>query len=383
MSDPNETSEAEATPPELTPVVDVSDIETVVVDAKVCSSCDAVLVAGSAWCEACGADLGVSTDGGPEPEVAQESTIEWQPCTACGSGADEISDDGWCMVCGQKQPSPNDHVVDDHGWFAVVSDRGITHAHNEDAGAVAARDDGVALVVCDGVSSTDDSQHAARAAADLIAEALGQPATQPLPTLIAAATAAQGEVRALARSGQADPPSCTMVAAAAQVGDDEAVVTIGWLGDSRAYVIDADGTVDQLTFDHSWANEQQELGELDDEAIAADPRAHSITRWLGADSPDVVPELATHTFALPATLVLCSDGLWNYLDTNDAMAIKIRELRSEATQPVDLAEALVAFANEQGGRDNITVAIAELAIAPTTPPTTKTPATPATSPSEE
>ncbi|MBT5753416.1 MAG: serine/threonine protein phosphatase, partial [Acidimicrobiaceae bacterium] len=82
------------------------------------------------------------------------------PCVSCAAAAAEITDDGWCQICGTKQPAPEDHVVADHGWFAIVSDRGRVHRTNEDAGAVAARATGVALVVCDGVSSTDQSQHA-------------------------------------------------------------------------------------------------------------------------------------------------------------------------------------------------------------------------------
>ncbi len=65
-------------------------------------------------------------------------------------------------------------------------------------------------------------------------------------------------------------------------------VTVGSLGDSRAYWIGADGAR-RLTVDDSWAREQVDAGVLDERDAEADPRAHAITRWLGADAPDEPP----------------------------------------------------------------------------------------------
>lgn len=244
----------------------------------------------------------------------------------------------------------------------MVSDRGRVHRTNEDAGAVAARSTGVALVICDGVSSTDESQHAARAAVQVIADLIaGAPPDRLDAVFISAAQAAQTAIVDLDSMGTGEPPSCTMVAAAADVNGAIADLTIGWLGDSRAYWV-ANNTATQLTRDHSWAMEQTELGELDADAIEADSRAHSITRWLGADSHDVTPELRSVQVQLPGLLVLCSDGLWNYAPADADMHAIVSAADTEATleTPLAKAERLVAFANAQGGHDNITVAIATL-----------------------
>ena len=58
-------------------------------------------------------------------------------------------------------------------------------------------------------------------------------------------------------------------------------------------------------------------------------------------------------------LIVCTDGLWRYLDEPQALAATVARLRTDNPQPVQLAQALVDYANSSGGHDNITVAIAE------------------------
>lgn len=315
--------------------------------ARSCSSCGETSPADANWCEACGADLDQAP---PTPKT---------PCVSCNAASVEITDDGWCQQCGTKQPSPEDHVVADHGWFAIVSDRGRVHRTNEDAGAVAARANGVALVVCDGVSSTDESQHASQNAARSVIELVAEAAPDAVPQVLSeAAHAAQRGIVELTSSTSAEPPSCTMVATIADVTGSRAALTVGWLGDSRAYWL-ADGAATQLTRDHSWAIEQHDLGELEPDLIDSDSRAHSITRWLGADSHDATPQIESTEVDLPGTLLVCSDGLWNYAATEAELHELVVAGGPDET-PIDRAERLVAFANAQGGHDNITVAIAHL-----------------------
>jgi serine/threonine protein phosphatase PrpC len=156
------------------------------------------------------------------------------------------------------------------------------------------------------------------------------------------------------RRGTLAAPSCTFVSA---LWDGE-TITVGWVGDSRAYWIGASDRL-QLTIDHSWAQEQRDAG-VDGAALDEhDPRAHSITRWLGADAPELPPQTATFRPAEPGTLLICSDGLWNYLPTVSALAERVQRHPPGAT-PVDVARALVAYANAAGGHDNVTVAVADV-----------------------
>jgi serine/threonine protein phosphatase PrpC len=150
-------------------------------------------------------------------------------------------------------------------------------------------------------------------------------------------------------------PSCTYLAAV--ITSDR--VTISSLGDCRAYWLGDDGAR-QLTRDHSWAGEQIEAGALPAGDAYADSRAHMITRWLGQDA-DPAWQPDTITFSPPGAgrILLCSDGLWNYAVTADAIA----HVAGQRPEPLALARHLVDFANEAGGADNITVVVVNVPVA--------------------
>ena len=97
-----------------------------------------------------------------------------------------------------------------------------------------------------------------------------------------AATAANAEAVAAARQvGGENAPSCTFAAAVV----DRELVVAGWVGDSRVYWLGDDQTALQLSIDDSWVTDQVDHGMSRTQA-EADPMAHSITRWLGADATD-------------------------------------------------------------------------------------------------
>lgn len=338
---------------------------------QTCPNCSETAPFDARFCEACGSDLDPTAAAAPAaaPVAAapDPGPVATEPCVSCDADPSEI-DHGYCGACGTKQPSPRDHIEQDHGWYAAVTDRGISHHQNEDAMSVGSVDDSVILVVCDGVSSTDRPEEASQMAADLvrdhIAHALESGADLE-QALLDAFESAHDRISALDHATGTEPPSCTVVAAIAVPADDATIrTTYGWLGDSRAYWIQGD-TVAQLTADHSWAADQEQLGLLDAETIAADPRAHSITRWLGADLEDLDADIGTHQApASGGRLLLCTDGLWNYAETSAEMA---RQVAESPGPPIVSARALTTFANNAGGRDNITIAIADFS-AEKTPP---------------
>jgi PPM family protein phosphatase len=151
-----------------------------------------------------------------------------------------------------------------------------------------------------------------------------------------------------------DAPSCTLVSAVCRDGE----LVIGWVGDSRAYWI-AQKSSRLLTVDDSWAQEQVAAGLLSAEKAQSDPRAHSITRWLGADAPEDPPQLVTIRPTEPGRLVLCSDGLWNYAPSATDIAALLDALPSGATA-LAAAHSLTDNALAKGGRDNITVAVVDI-----------------------
>lgn len=351
-----------------------------------CPACAAPIAIGDTFCEACGAPLSgaVSPDAqladahvqdvpvagapvvdttAPIPRTVKSSAV----CAQCGG---RILDDGFCGTCGQKARSPRDHWSEQPApWVGGVCDRGIVHAANEDAMALAATADGslAILVVCDGVTSAPHSDRAALAAA---LAACSQLTAVPMASassvaasvsywtevLQSAANEANSAAVGVAHTmgDPPEPPSCTFVAAVVA----GSLITVAWCGDSRAYWLPDAGTPRQLTIDHSLGTELMASGKSRAEA-EADPAFHTITRWLGNDSVDHTPEIASQSIDGPGWLLVCSDGLWNYASALDEMAARVAELSTATgSDPLPLAAALVEWANAAGGHDNVTAALA-------------------------
>jgi serine/threonine protein phosphatase PrpC len=300
------------------------------------------------FCESCGGRL----------HTAPAAPADAAHCP-CGSSA--IDEEGFCEACGRRvRRPPSDHieiVLSPH--FAAVSDRGQRHDRNEDRCGIFASEAGFALVVCDGVSSSRSSEAASSAVVEqvlnFLAAALVSPAAiDPSATLrIAIAQAVRSLAALRARIADDNPPSTTVVAALVQAG----VATIAWVGDSRAYWLDRSGAT-QLTQDHSWLNEVLATGEVSAEQAGNAPQAHAITRWLGADSQgNDTPDIVQHRLTAPGTLLLTTDGLWNYAQSPAAIAALFP---TPAPPAIEQARALIQFANDCGGQDNITAAILSL-----------------------
>lgn len=133
----------------------------------------------------------------------------------------------------------------------------------------------------------------------------------------------------------------TVVAAIAT--DDFTV--IAHLGDSRAYIVGEQIT--QITRDHSVVQSLIESGKLTPEEARVHPRKNVITKALGIEE-NVFPENTRCDVAFGETLLLCTDGLTNYVDTEIIKSI------ISNNNPEDVVEALVEEANRSGGGDNIT-----------------------------
>jgi serine/threonine protein phosphatase PrpC len=253
------------------------------------------------------------------------------------------------------EPGGTDRIEADLELVAGVTDRGHAHERNEDAMALGRLPDGtVAVVVCDGVSTSVTPQKASRMAADTALDVL-LTSPDPAPERVGNAIREAGSaVAALGRAGDLHAPSCTLVCALAHAGE----ITVGWVGDSRAYWLAPAGAADParlLSADHSWAAQMVAAGVLDEAAAMRDPRAHAITRWLGAGGTTEA-EVATLRPTSRGALLLCTDGLWNYRpDAAGLAAVALPRLADGG--PIAAAETLTALALDAGGRDNITVIV--------------------------
>ncbi|MFD0970552.1 PP2C family protein-serine/threonine phosphatase [Plantactinospora endophytica] len=244
----------------------------------------------------------------------------------------------------------------DLGPVAAVTDR-ARRRRNEDAVTIGRLGPTIAAVVCDGVSTSLRADLAAHAAAEaglsamLAALAGGAP---PPDAVGAAGRAAAGAARATAVSDDGQvPPSCTFVAAVVTVGS----VTVGWIGDSRAYWLGPDGAVHEavcLTVDDSVVG-QIRAGRPVPPGAEQDPTSKALVRWLGADSGDAEPQVVTFQPGRPGRLVICSDGLSHYLPNAAALAARVPG--PGGATPIAIAQNLTRFAVEAGGHDNIAVAV--------------------------
>ncbi|GHF52021.1 hypothetical protein GCM10018790_32460 [Kitasatospora xanthocidica] len=337
-----------------------------------CPSCSEPMDPEDAFCNSCGAGRDGRTAPGAMPTgwaAARGEAVPQQRgpvCVHCGQP--QVTADGYCEGCGGAQPRPRDHMEKALGGVAGVSDRGVRHHRNEDSFTVAATslpggEPVVVAVVCDGVSSSDRPDEASATAVDCASESLLtslEAGRDPGEAMRAAIADAAKAVADLATDGAGpvrpdlNAPACTYVSAIAAGGR----VTIGWVGDTRAYWIPDDRAAAEpfrLTQDDSWAARMVEAGLMGEAEAYADPRAHAITGWLGADAEEVVPHTLDFTPHVPGVVLICTDGLWNYAEAATDLAYYVRP--DARTEPLATAQTLVKFAVAAGGHDNITVAV--------------------------
>jgi PPM family protein phosphatase len=325
-----------------------------------CRQCAAVVRHADRFCESCGAPLAeIRQVAIPQSGRSLEGAAG--PCSDCGN---ETFTDGYCTVCGHRRAEPDRDQANIDG-IVLITDRGLEHARNEDAAAAgivsgsgAEQPDAIAASVCDGVSTSGDAHTAAVAASKAGVDAM-LAALAAYRTARAAVLAGLADAAKAAAAAQTDPaiaPSCTYTAATVvPISDGTVQITVGNVGDSRAYWLPrSPAPAQQLTVDDSVAQELITAGAAPDSG-AVRRGAHTLTRWLGADS-EAKPwsESSVHTITPegPGWLLLCSDGLWNYLPDAADIAQHCTGL-----DPTAAARALVEHALDAGGQDNITVAI--------------------------
>ncbi len=336
-----------------------------------CASCGEPYEGTDRFCERCGHPHACRI-AVPRPEAGPGR------CADCGAGA--VGADGYCDQCGLRQPSGREHLEaelkGDAGppSAAAVTDVGSRRARNEDAFALVALPQAVCGVVCDGVATAPGSEEAAWLAAGTAARVLAGRLAAGMSPHLAMRTAAvlAGEaVASLPGSGApGDPrgrPACTFVSAIVQDGG----VTVGWIGDSRAYwLAGPEGGSRLLTRDDSWAVRMIARGTMSAADAWADRRAHLLTAWLGTGAGLLDPHVTAFRPGGPGLVLICSDGFWNDLPDASAIAAVARTGTNTPAgpdpdmdvgadpfaDPLAVARRLVRAALDAGGHDNVTVA---------------------------
>ena len=138
--------------------------------------------------------------------------------------------------------------------------------------------------------------------------------------------------------------TCTL---AAMRGDQ---LFLAHIGDSRAYLL-RDGELHQVSTDHSWVEEAVAMGTLTREEARVHPNRNVITRAIGLDQ-QVKVDTSSMPLAKGDLILLCSDGLNSMIPDDEIRSILIDN------GPKQVCQALIDSANNAGGHDNTTVAIA-------------------------
>jgi protein phosphatase len=234
------------------------------------------------------------------------------------------------------------------GRSAALSDAGRRRRGNEDSFV---REPPL-FAVADGMGGALAGEIASRLAAAALEEAV-----HAGPPIDVVAAIREGNRRIQERS-LADPAAAGMGTTVTAVLVGEETLSIGHVGDSRAYRLRGE-QLEQLTPDHSLVAELVRSGQLTPEEAEGHPQRAVITRALGTDANVDVDAFVVATE--PGDLyLLCSDGLTTMLGDADVRAILLQERAS-----LDAAvRALVAAANAAGGEDNITCVCFEIVAGP-------------------
>jgi serine/threonine protein phosphatase PrpC len=304
------------------------------------------------FCEVCGRKLVTGASAATPVSAPVPAEPAWLSSRAAGAacagcGTAYAGHEDYCGHCGRRRSIGRDHAELDLGAVAGVTDRGLRRRRNEDAVAVG-RTDGVnAAVVCDGVSTSaraDTAAHdAAEAGLTALLTALARGVDPATATVDGARAAAAAACAAAGPDAGDASPSCTYVSGIVTAG----AVTVGWIGDSRAYWLGSDPSC--LTVDDSAAG-QLAAGRPLPPGLDADPGSRGLIRWLGADSDDPEAQVVTLRPAGPGRVLLCSDGLHHYLSDAQTLA-------AVPGGPIDVARRLTTVALDGGGHDNIAVAV--------------------------
>ncbi|WP_300675316.1 protein phosphatase 2C domain-containing protein [Desulfoluna sp.] len=247
----------------------------------------------------------------------------------------------------------------------AATDMGKKYLHNEDAFFLPEanptwevtnekiEDSGRLYILCDGMGGGKAGEVASSLATGWIArDFYAQPLDGRKPTerLAALACETNAKLHALAKNHDAyDGMGTTLVAAHIR----ENRLTLVSIGDSRAYLF-RDGDLRQLTEDHTEIWPLYKNSSLTKEELRTHPRSNVLSKALVVSEAITADDLfiTTEPFREGDLFLLCSDGLTDMVPEEE-----IRGIMAKKKKMAWKADQLVAAANRNGGRDNITVVL--------------------------
>ncbi|MGV3560794.1 PP2C family protein-serine/threonine phosphatase [Larkinella arboricola] len=217
-------------------------------------------------------------------------------------------------------------------------------------------DDSVLLAAIDGVGGYAGGDRAAAIARESIEKYMATPNGDPLSMLREAVVFANNQIN---QERQQTPQLAQMACVLTTAVADSRLRKVYYVhvGDTRMYRFRG-GVLEKITRDHSLVGIREDANELTEAEAMQHPRRNEILRDVGSlphrvDDPDFL-ESGETDFEPGDVLLLCSDGLTDMITQAQIRAVLGRKLPLDAQ-----ATELIRVANQQGGKDNITVVLAQ------------------------
>lgn len=258
------------------------------------------------------------------------------------------------------RPEPDDPVPSDAsdrstlphslGWYGIT-DTGRVREHNEDNFATLDFAGKVLFVVADGMGGHDSGEVASRIAIETVCKVVHENHSLSTDHLGLVERAVQEANIEVLQEGVRTSLDMGTTLSLALLADDIAYVAN--VGDSRVYWIE-NGSISQITKDHSLVAKLVEAGKLTKEEARNHPKSNLLIRTIGTDETIKVDTFRV-SLKKGGMLLLCTDGLWG-----DVMDDEIHRVCTLKEDPIAIGDRLVEMAKENGGKDNITAVVVKV-----------------------
>lgn len=255
--------------------------------------------------------------------------------------------------------------MDLSGALEIVSqtDPGMVRSHNEDSISFDAPHG--LVVLADGMGGYNAGEVASGIAVSMLSSELKLALDRSAPTRLNGEAAEQAAVklldehvrranRSIFQAAQSQPQYAGMGTTLVTALFYNNRVSVAHIGDSRMYRLRGEA-FDQITRDHSLLQEQIESGMITKEEARVSQNKNLVTRAMGID-PEVEPEIKTYEVRPGDVYLLCSDGLNDMVEDGE-IRLTLATLQSNLTLAVG---QLVQMANDNGGRDNVSVILVKV-----------------------
>jgi len=235
-----------------------------------------------------------------------------------------------------------------------VSDRGLSEKRPENEDSFLELGPSGIYAVADGVGGAQAGEVASQMAVEILAEAfnnlgVGSDAETVMRTAFERANAA------IFHMAQDLPQLSNMATTVVALHLAENIATIGHVGDSRLYRVDADGEMHRETADHSVVAEEVRSGRMTEEQAASHPSRNIISRALGAEET-VQPDFRTIMLEPGSAFLICSDGITRHVEDGE-----INGVLNFGGSPADICDYLKRLCFERGAEDNLTAVVIKVA----------------------